>query len=151
MRASIDVIERRSTRPDSCAGKGHPKLPSMLTSRPFVAVTLFNPWKMKGTVLVGTGSRSDTITRAQDSDTRSPSIEYVSHTKERPKSNLNYTKRSLEGCNTPLDGSGTHTAGSIRNTRRRKPEHIARGTAPNPTRIRALRDPELRFPLSTSL
>ena len=55
---------------------------------------------------------STLITRAQDSDTRSPSIEYVSHTKERPESNLNYTKRSLEGCNTPLDGSGTHTAGS---------------------------------------
>ena len=63
------------------------------------------PGKLK-TVLVGTGSRSDTITRARDCDARSPSIGYVNHTMERPKNHLNYTKRSQRGVIHPSTALG---------------------------------------------
>ena len=99
------MIERRSTRPDSC-GQGAPEVTVNADVTSVCGGYTFNPGIIKGTVLVGTGSRSDTITRAQDCDTRSPSIEYVSHTKERPKSNLNYTKRSLRGVIHPSTAPG---------------------------------------------
>lgn len=72
-----------------------------------------------------TRTRPDIITHAEHRNARPPSIEHVNRTIARADKHRNYTKRSLRGVIHPSTyGSGTHTAGSTRNTRRRKPEHI---------------------------
>ena len=78
------MIERRSTRPDSC-GQDSPEVAvnaDVTAAHGGPAVTIFTRGGLqKISIDYVTGSRLDTITHAQDCDTRSQSTDHVNHMK----------------------------------------------------------------------